>query len=342
MSKIRIANWLLTRKCNLICSYCAITKNYLNMPPEYPKMKHYIKNEMSTQYVINGLKNLKLHNPDCFHILYGGEPLLRPDLPEIINYCNKEDIHYTVITNNSDEVQPMIEILLDKTDYISGLTSSVDPIIFSDQDSDDIMKKSLSGFERLSKYKGIINDLVAEITISKSNIKYLYPLVKRLSENGISSSITFIDVSKSQYYDFSNVYDRKVLVKDHQELEDQLGMIFNEKLDVHMGTDLIEETLAILPSNLNCDLDENFHNVTIDADGSIRLCLRIRGVYTPQNIKLNELILRDGRLNSKVKNLIRLDKNLYCKRCNWTCVLMSSMVDKEEIKQSKLIHSDRR
>ena len=173
MTKIRVANWLLTRRCNLNCSYCAITKDYNNIPKEYPKMKDYIKNEMSTEYIINGLKNLKQHNPDCFNIFYGGECLLRQDLPEIINYCNNENIHYTIITNNSDEVQPLIKNLLNKTEYISGLTSSVDPIIFSENLSTDIMKKSLSGIKRLSQYKGIINDRVAEITISEDNKKFI-------------------------------------------------------------------------------------------------------------------------------------------------------------------------
>ena len=90
MNKIQIVNWLLTRRCNLHCDYCRIVKNYKNQPEIYPPMKHYIENEMSTETVIEGLRRLKLHNPECFMILYGGEPLLRPDLHEIINYCNEK------------------------------------------------------------------------------------------------------------------------------------------------------------------------------------------------------------------------------------------------------------
>ena len=80
MSKIRIVNWLLTRRCNLDCSYCAITKNYKNKPSEYFDITHYYKNEMSTEYVIEGLRRFKEHNSNCFHLFYGGEPLLRTDL----------------------------------------------------------------------------------------------------------------------------------------------------------------------------------------------------------------------------------------------------------------------
>ena len=89
---IRIANWLLTRRCNLRCEYCAIVQNYENKPEKYPDMRHYYVNEMKTEYVIKGLHKLHIHNPDMFHIFYGGEPLLRKDLYEIINYCNEKKI----------------------------------------------------------------------------------------------------------------------------------------------------------------------------------------------------------------------------------------------------------
>ena len=342
MSKIRIVNWLLTRRCNLNCSYCAITKNYKNKPSEYPNMKHYHRNEMSTEYVIKGLKKFKLHNPDCFHIMYGGEPLLRSDLPDIINYCNKENIHYTIITNNSDEIQPLIENLLLKVDYISGLTSSVDPIIFNKNASKtDIVKKSTSGIEKLSQYKDIIGDRVAEITISKSNIQYIYPLVKELTEHGISSSITFIDITKSPYYDFSNVINKKELVEPSAQLADQFEKIFNDKLDVHMGKQLVKKIWDILPSELNCDIHKNLHNLTIDADGSVRLCLRIRGISTP-TLKLEDIFTENLIINPYLNFYVLKDKKLYCRKCNWTCVLMSKLIDTENINKEELIHSERR
>ena len=84
--KIQIISWLLTRRCNIDCWYCAIVKDYVGKPQSYPDMKHYLRQEMTTEYVIETLKKIKLHNPDAFHILYGGEPTLRKDLPDIINF----------------------------------------------------------------------------------------------------------------------------------------------------------------------------------------------------------------------------------------------------------------
>ena len=209
--KIHICNWLLTRKCNLNCSYCGIVKNYKGKPSQYPDMKHYYQNEMSTEYIIEGLRKLKNHNPNMFHILYGGEPLLRSDISDIINFCNKEDIHYTIITNNSAEVQWRLQDLMTSVDYIHGLTSSVDPV-FDEVSTDDRIKKSLAGIMGLKKYRGIIKDLVAEITVTNDDVGDLYKLVKYLSNEGINSDVTFVDIAKTPYYDFSNVTDPNILV----------------------------------------------------------------------------------------------------------------------------------
>ncbi len=340
-NKIHIVNWLLTRKCNLNCSYCAITKNYKNKPAEYPNMKYYIENEMSTEYIIEGLKKLKKHNPDCFHIFYGGEPFLRSDLPEIINYCNKKNIHYTIITNNSPGIQDSIETLLSSVDYIQGLTSSIDPL-YKDKNTDQ-SKKSYYGMSQLISLRPYIKDLVAEMTISNENVKYLYQTVKELSEHNINTDITFIDISKSPYYDFSNITDKNLLVHNSDILKEQLQLIRNDKLDAHMLGIHMDKVLEILPSNLDCKIENNLHNITIDADGSIRLCLRIRGVNTPKYIKLNNRLFdKNMQIIQFAKSSIILDKIKFCRKCNWTCMGMSNLISKGKSNINELAHLEKR
>jgi len=306
--QIQIISWLLTRRCNLKCSYCGIVKDYDDEPISYPKMKHYHKQEMTTEYVIKTLEKIKKHNPDAFHLFYGGEPLLRKDLAEIINYCNKEDIHYTIITNNSDAVQPMIKELLDKVDYIQGLTSSVDPLILDDdsETDNDRYKKCVAGIERLQKYKGKINDLVAEITVDNTNIDHLYNLVKMLTDMGINSDITTVDIKKNQYYDFSNVEDKSLLVQKTQKVKDIFQKIIDDKLDVHMAD-----------------------------------TLRIRGIMTP-NMKAYDAFFSDNKLHPSYKEFIQIDKRNYCQGCCWSCIEMSKMISESSEKVENLIHEERR
>jgi len=339
---IRIANWLLTRKCNLRCDYCAIVRDYKNKPEEYPDMKHYFENEMSTETVIEGLRKFKLHNPDIFHIFYGGEPLLRKDLPEIIEYTNKEDIHYTIISNNTPEVRPLIEKLFEKAGKITGFTASIDPI-FSDNEKDHRTLKSISGFKGLARLKKYVNDVVGEITITNDTVPNIYELVKMLSEKGINSDVTFVDIAKSPYYDFSNVTDEKELVQISSKLGNELQKLwYDTKLDIHMKDILIPEIWMMLPSNLDCEIEKIFHNVSIDADGTIRLCLRIRGVETPTNINLGNLIDNKGVINSEAIGTITRDKKNFCKLCNHTCQIMSRFMETNQSNTEELVHLEKR
>lgn len=341
-NKIQIVSWLLTRRCNLSCSYCRIVKNYKS-PSSYPGMNHYYQQEMTTEYVIETLKKIKLHNPDAFHILYGGEPLLRKDLADIINFCNKENIHYTIITNNSDAIQPLIEKLFDKVEYIQGITSSVDPMILdkSVDKNTDRYKKCIAGLERLQKFKGKINDIVAEITVDNKSIDYLYDLVKMLTGMGINSDITTVDIAKNIYYDFSNVTDDSILVPKSEKAKAIFQKIVDDKLDVHMSKTLLPKIYDMLPAELDCGLENNVHNMTIDSDGSVRLCLRIRGILTP-NMKAYDVIMHDGSLHFTYKDLIRIDKKNYCMGCNWTCQIMSQILSDEDDSVDNLIHKKRR
>jgi len=341
---IQIVNWLLTRRCNLRCDYCSLVTNYEGKPSVYPNMGQYHNNEMSTEYVLQALDRLKKHNPYSFNIFYGGEPTLRTDLADIVNYCNANEIYYTIITNNTDEVQPLLEKLFLNVDKVAGLTSSVDPIIYSeDEDTNsDRVKKSFEGLRRLKLYGDVVDDVVAEITIDKNNYKYIYMLVKQLTEHNISSSITAIDVAKSPYYDFSNIHDDELLVNWTEELDAEIQKILkDDSLDIHMKNVILPRLVDTLPSNLDCRIEKEVHNITIDADGSVRLCLRIRGVMTP-NFDVLQYIDINGEEDPSLKGHIRIDKQKYCHLCNWTCMIMSKYIAENRQEVGELLHSDRR
>lgn len=343
MNKIKIVNLFITRRCNLKCSYCGIVRNYKNKPAIYPDMKHYYENEMSTECVIELLGKFKQHNPDIFIIIYGGEPTLRKDLPDIINFCNKENINYTIITNNTPEIQPLIDRLFEKTGGdIKGFTSSVDPI-FNQKDGSDRVKKSINGLTNLLKCKYIVKDLVAEITVMRENVPYLYKLIKELTGYGINSDITFIDTAKSEYYDFSNVTEPWNLVHISVELAKQFQMIYDDKsLNIHMKDFLLPAIWNILPSNMDCGIEKDLHNISVDADGSIRLCTRIRGHYTASIITAINLFTKDMKVSPIMQSCISKDKKQFCKLCNHTCLLMSKYEDKvDELVHKKIRQEDK-
>jgi MoaA/NifB/PqqE/SkfB family radical SAM enzyme len=339
MNKIQIVNWLLTRRCNLHCDYCRIVKNYKGKPLVYPDMKWYAENEMTTGNVLLGLERIKNHNPEAFHILYGGEPLLRKDLANIVNYCNKQNIHYTIISNNTEQIQPLMKKLFSEVDFIEGFTASIDPIIYQDKNN-DIFKKSFLGFQKLQEYSSVIKDVVAEITVTSENLQYLYQLVRDLTDKGINSDITFVDITKNEFYDFSDVSDDNIMVTKTAEVRDIINRIIDQKLNVHMRDTLLPKIYDILPSELDCKLDEDFHNLCVDADGSIRLCLRIRGMAVPASFNCHNIVNDDGSINPEINKMVKYDKDKYCLKCNHSCYIMSKMISDEEDNSNNLIHTD--
>jgi len=327
MDKIQIANILLTRRCNLKCSYCNIIKEYKTKPDEYKKISYYNKNELSYKEWMKIFSALKNNNPDVFFILYGGEPFLYNDLELLLQEMHNNDMKYTIITNNTDFVQERLHSIAKKIGGYKGLTSSVDPIIFSEEDNDsDRMKKSKLGLERLTqmRHDGIGHDVVAEITCDSTNIQYLYDTVKELSNRSIWSSITVIDRQKHMFYDFSSVDDETMLLLKNKIVLDQFQKIINDKtLLVHIP-DLLMELYNVLPCDMFCRIYTDIHNVTIEPDGHFRLCLRIAGTNTIKYDR-TELISDDGKVLQKLKNALYDDYISYCSGCNWTCMFFSKL-----------------
>lgn len=330
-NEIQIANILLTRRCNLRCSYCNIIRDYIGIPAEYKKMKHFYDNEHGVSDWIKVFDRIHLNNPNCFFILYGGEPMVHPDIIPIVSYLKTNGYAHTIISNNSTtKIRNTILELYRAIGTIPGFTASIDPelCLYLDNRStreDDSIKKTIAGFEylRYLKKEGIADDVVAEITVSSRNIDYLYRTVGILSDNDIWSSITTIDDQKTNYYDFSNVNKGSPLMVQ-PDLRTRL--IFDQiqkdkSLKVHMP-ELLDSLFDSLPANMKCRIAENIHNVTVDSDQTFRLCLRIEGTEVSK-IPVLDGIDENGYVTQQLINAFDKDYCSYCKGCNHTCLMMS-------------------
>ena len=71
-----------------------------------------------------------------------------------------------------------------------------------------------------------------------------------------------------------------------------------------------------------CNISDNIHNITIDSDGCLRLCLRIRGINCP-DLNIDDLISSYGQIHDIAKETFKSDHTTLCFGCNWTCMLMS-------------------
>ena len=267
-NKIKIATLVLTRKCNLKCDYCRYSGDidYIVKPKEYPDGKYFYANEKPSSYWIDITNKLIAHNPDIFFILFGGEPFLYKGLDDLVIHLNSVNANYTIISNSTPELEDIMTGFFLKVGKINGYTASVDPGFWIDSNDDESYKSS-KGFDLLRRIiaNNMVKDPVAEITVDGCNIVYLEETVRRLTEYGICSDITVLDIAKNNYYDFSSVTNPDFLVVQNEDNEKIFNNLINSNYNIHMKDTLLQKIYDILPANLDCKLGVgNLHNVTID------------------------------------------------------------------------------
>jgi MoaA/NifB/PqqE/SkfB family radical SAM enzyme len=322
---IKVMTWFLNRQCNLSCEYCRIAKYYLDAP--YPNIYYFNKYQIKYINIVKILDLMKINNPECFHIFMGGEPLLHNDLIDIIKYCNENSILYTIISNGT--CTDLLDRFFSEVGEVMGFTTSIDPIIFSEQYDKDRYFKSLYGLNCLLKYKDRIKDPVAEVTCDSRNYKYLIKTLELLTGHGINSVISFVDAYKNKYYDFAGIEKNSdLIVHKTPELKEILEQAKNYNIHMPQSLKILYENL---PYNFKCHV-QSLDNIVIDADGMVRLCLRIRGLKTP-SMTIDEYLMNLDEL----KNNLQYDQNKVCEGCNWTSCIMTSAYDYND-----LIHADKR
>lgn len=340
---VRIVNWILTRRCNLKCEYCGIVRD--RKDERLLPLSHYKDNEITTERVINLLNEFRTYNPDIFHIFYGGEPFLRGDLGYIIKHCNNHDINYTIISNCTDDVRGKILRAMDEADGFKSITGSIDPIVLAEPCNLHSQMKSAAAIKFLHGMKMYVDDVVAEVTMTKDTVQYTYGLIQMLSNMGIYTSLSAIDISKNYMYDFSSITNENELITENDELKILFySLMLDRNLRIHMKDEILSKMFYHISSDYDCRVEKTIHNLTIDADGAVRTCLRMRGQYTPAALSDRNLFLRshgfaeDGiQLNSYIfKSLIK-DRKKFCQGCNHTCMMMSSYIDEHENESKKIL-----
>ncbi len=308
-----IFNVLFTRKCNLSCHYCNIVKDYENSP--YKSVNKY-EELPATVWMDFFNRMYDYFDGDVFFVLYGGEPTLYKDFDKLMSLLVEDEklkYQYTIISNMTPFARVKISKYVDK---LIGLTASVDPISVDH----DRSLKSKEGYNYLieQKKKHPEMDVVAEIVVDKTNYSQLPELVRDLSQNGIWSSISTIENAKNKYYDFA-ITDKEFLIDkdDQKKIREIIISLFKENYLVH-APEAILHTLSNPPMTTDCDVTDT---LSIEPDGGLRLCLRIKGVESAK-FTINDL----PEKFEQFWKMCKIDKSNYCEGCTWTCPHMINVV----------------
>jgi len=313
-----IYNILLTRKCNLNCNYCSITK----MDNMEQSLREKLLTELPEDDWLNFFQRMyKFYNGDVFFILYGGEPTLYKHFNSLITKLSKSELkyNYTVISNMTDIAKEKIDEVID---LLPGITASVDPVTETDGDR---FVKSQDGLKYLisQKKKHPNLDVVAEVVVDKTNYKQLPFLLTTLTNAGIWASISTIEYKVNSYYDFAGMKYNEFLFLSESDQRKLSDIIVNEvkrgKL-IH-APEAVLNVLSKPVMGTDCSLT---NTMTVEPNGQLRLCLRIRG-YDIASYSINDI---PDKFDSIMKTL-RIEKRNFCQGCSWTCPHMVNVIHKD-------------
>ena len=85
-------SWNLTKRCNLNCDHCYLDADFRG---------GFRSDELNTEECFRVVDQIAEVNPNAFLILTGGEPLLRPDIYDIVKYAADRKFMVVLGTNGT-------------------------------------------------------------------------------------------------------------------------------------------------------------------------------------------------------------------------------------------------
>jgi MoaA/NifB/PqqE/SkfB family radical SAM enzyme len=173
------AEWLLTRSCQLHCSYCEIAHKPIK------ELTIGQKKQIAT----------KLKEMNVFPVIYGGEVTMAQNFEELLAHLQSLNMHYALISHG------MVDLMkLEKwaTKFkIPNWSVSVDTLRFDHPTMDeDTIRKARSGLATLKFTEGMIPDRVTCTTITKYNIEEIPDIVEAMSDMGVYTILSLVNQYK--------------------------------------------------------------------------------------------------------------------------------------------------
>lgn len=265
--KMRVlkAEWLITRQCDLRCSYCRIRDESTLEGMEY-----------GSDFLVDVVKLFAKKWPGAPMVVYGGEPTMHEGLPKLLRAGRDYDVKLPVISNS---LRVMRDHRYAKELVDSGLENwsvSYDGPRESACIDHCGWLKSQRGLQALRMFRDEfgIRDLVVCVTVTKRNIYYLSNILTAMTKEGIHSIFTPLHTARSGY---------QYAQGDPEDLPDQES--------IEMVSELMYSMVS--SGKFLCSNDAGWFKVwpvhflkrdwmcndkgilTIDADGSLKYCVDI-------------------------------------------------------------------
>lgn len=183
----------ITDRCNLKCLHCDIWKN--------PK-----RQELASRQWISILKDLKKWLGPFRLDISGGEPFLKSDILDIIDFCDRNEIYVVVVTNATLLDHKMINRLsciknLTLNISIDGINSDTHDYLRNTKGVHDNVMNVLMEFK---KNKNKVCHVVMVTILMGTNIDEIMPLIKKIIVDNLTEAINF----QALDHNFSAAYNQ--------------------------------------------------------------------------------------------------------------------------------------
>jgi len=255
----------LTRKCPMHCKYCAIRKTNLLQP----------------ELTVEGWKKAFgiLKDLGCeFNLILGNETMMADDLPAIIKYLYEQKINYALYSTSPTELFNELKELLIEAG-LKNLSSGFDSL----KRNDSIGIKSKRGLNGMIEMKKRIKalDTQGTITLSNINLDEVVDLLRTLTKNHIWGAVNSLHWDIDGEYDFfpSKEHLKDFIITDEKKFlklcEELKELTINGEIMIQNPPEYFD-ALARYGLNMGWHCTQPYV-ITVDADGSLRLCGYRRG-----------------------------------------------------------------
>lgn len=332
-----------TSHCNLNCEYCHNSEHSNK------------KDDMTTEEILELIRNIKQEYPINKILLTGGEPLVNKDICKIIKQITDLGIKADMVSNGTLLTENMVREL--EQSGLKRIRISIDEIgenssLRSSENPNELWNTA----EMVQKVSGI--EVCIHTVCSPSNVDNLFNVYKKVLEIGAARWRVFdlgyqggITQNKSKF-DFEVYYD--TLIKSTRKiLEHYISNDLTKVLDIEVNN-IFRTTILKQEENTSVNIEEAFksrlesspcdyvtnHQLSIRSNGKGTLCQYFHN--TIFDFKEHRFNISNAIANQKdvVENRILMKDLKYCSKCKYCLICNSGCRSRTEFLTGDITDAD--
>jgi MoaA/NifB/PqqE/SkfB family radical SAM enzyme len=268
-----LATFQINLRCNSACGYCDLPLN----AGRYEMTRDEIRGVFSCLY----------HEGVRFVLVQGGEPLLRRDLPEILEDLSAIGFHLTLITNGTKVTPQLVERLSRLPLAISVSLDTLDRIKYQRIRGADQLAQVLDGIALLKNFP---HPKFLTCIVSDLNRAEVPAVVRFARKQG------FLPVVGAYHWNVG-IYGRRdeLLMYDRSSTAAVFsGLLDDELIPSGYLRKFVEDNVSWLRGQKLEPCDAGRYSIAIDASGNVSPCLAFPSVGNLLESSLSEIL---GRLD---------------------------------------------